>query len=126
MDCVGNGTYNECDVCHSVFSCPHDLQMHMQVHHKCGECGRYFRNAHDLMQHSQVHRPRTTPCPACGQMYRSAADAVLHFETGHCSACRGQDNARRAVYDFASARQRLRERSHADSLELKEEEGKLL
>jgi hypothetical protein len=53
--------------------------------------------------HLQVHRPRNVPCPICGEgRFRSGANAVQHVESGFCSGCRGADNARQQIYDFAS------------------------
>lgn len=52
--------------------------------------------------HMQVHRPRNVACPICGeQRFRSGANAVQHVESGYCTGCRGQDNARQQIYEYA-------------------------
>lgn len=52
--------------------------------------------------HMQVHRPRSVACPICGeQRFRSGANAVQHVESGYCTGCRGQDNARQQIYEYA-------------------------
>jgi hypothetical protein len=51
----------------------------------------------------QVHCPRNVPYPVCGEVrFRSGANAVQHVESGYCSGCRGHDNARQQIYNFAS------------------------
>ncbi|KAL3791868.1 hypothetical protein HJC23_010728 [Cyclotella cryptica] len=70
--------------------------------YQCGECGRIFNNQNELNMHMQTHRPRNVACPVCGERrFRSGANAVQHVESGYCSGCLGQDNARRQIYDFA-------------------------
>ena len=46
-------------------------------------------------------RERSVPCPGCGKMHYTMGDTAQHFESGRCSACPGQDNARRAAYAYA-------------------------
>ncbi len=79
----------------------HDNAVHPP--HQCDICNRSFQNENHLRMHMQVRQPRNTACVGCGKMYKSPADVVAHFETGYCSACKGQDNARRAVYRFFDA-----------------------
>lgn len=43
---------------------------------------------------ASIHTPR----------FRSGANAVQHVESGYCSGCLGQDNARRQIYDFARSK----------------------
>ncbi len=70
--------------------------------YQCGECYREFNCQNELNMHMQVHRPRNVACPICGeQRFRTGANAVQHVESGYCTGCRGQDNARRQIYDFA-------------------------
>lgn len=72
--------------------------------YQCGECFREFANQNELNQHMQVHRPRTVACPICHETrFRSGANAVQHVESGYCTGCLGQDNARQQIYQFASA-----------------------
>ena len=73
------------------------------VYYKCYECERVFDNQNELKMHTQVHRPRDVACPVCGdRRFRSGANAVQHVESGYCRGCRGANNARRQIYDFAS------------------------
>eukprot|EP00541_Cyclophora_tenuis_P001975 CAMPEP_0116557800 /NCGR_PEP_ID=MMETSP0397-20121206/9448_1 /TAXON_ID=216820 /ORGANISM="Cyclophora tenuis, Strain ECT3854" /LENGTH=114 /DNA_ID=CAMNT_0004083311 /DNA_START=124 /DNA_END=468 /DNA_ORIENTATION=+ len=52
--------------------------------------------------HMQTHRPRNVACPVCGdQRFKSGANAVQHVESGFCRGCRGQENARNQIYEFA-------------------------
>lgn len=45
---------------------------------------------------------RNVACPVCGVVrFKSGMGAVMHVESGSCSGCRGADNARRQIYDFA-------------------------
>lgn len=66
----------------------------------CTECGQSFRDQNSLEQHQHKHRERNFPCPGCGKRYRGMTDAAMHFESGSCEACRGQDNARRAAHQL--------------------------
>ena len=70
--------------------------------YKCHECCRTFHNQNEINMHMQVHRPRNVSCPVCGETrFRSGANAVQHVESGYCRGCRGKDNARQQIYDFA-------------------------
>jgi hypothetical protein len=42
-----------------------------------------------------------TPISFVSCSFRSGANAVQHVESGYCSGCRGQDNARQQIYDYA-------------------------
>lgn len=65
-------------------------------------CARSFPDAHTLASHEKSHLPKNTQCPLCGETrFRNLVGAVAHVEGGTCSACLGQDNARRQVYQFA-------------------------
>jgi len=69
----------------------------------CGTCYKCFGSQNELDMHQQVHRPRDVACPVCGVCrFRSGANAVQHVESGYCSGCRGKDNARNQIYQFAS------------------------
>ena len=75
---------------------------------QCQECNRCFENQNNLNMHMQVHRPRSVACPICGDTrFKSGANAVQHVESGYCSGCRGQDNAREQIYKFASKKQQM-------------------
>ena len=69
---------------------------------RCDECGKSFCNDNALRQHKRTHQPRAFACPGCNKMYRGLTDTALHFESGSCAACMGQDNARRAAYQLVS------------------------
>ena len=72
------------------------------INFQCGECYRQFNSQNELNMHMQVHRTRNVACPICGeQRFRSGANAVQHVESGYCTGCRGQDNARQQIYEFA-------------------------
>jgi len=76
---------------------------------QCGECSRTFNSQNELNMHQQVHRPRNVACPLCGDVrFRSGANAVQHVESGFCTGCRGQDNAREQIYKFANAQNSMR------------------
>jgi|LauGreDrversion2_2_1035103.scaffolds.fasta_scaffold32893_2 hypothetical protein len=49
--------------------------------------------------------PRTVGCPGCGKMYSSLGGTVMHFESGRCTSCPGEENARRAAYALARQRE---------------------
>lgn len=71
--------------------------------YQCNECYREFSSQNQLNMHMQVHRPRSISCPVCGDTrFRSGANAVQHVESGHCTGCRGQDNARQQIYQYAT------------------------
>ena len=76
----------------------------MQTHiSRCDYCGREFQSENSLAQHMKTHRPKNVSCPICGeQRIGSAANAVAHVESGYCSGCRGQDEARRQIYQYVS------------------------
>jgi len=75
----------------------------------CGTCGGNFNSQNELNMHMQVHRPRDVACPVCRETrFRSGANAVQHVESGYCTGCVGQDNARRAIYDYASQQGQMR------------------
>ena len=75
---------------------------------ECQICGRYFNNRNNLNMHMQVHRPRNVACPVCGDCrFATGANAVQHVESGYCTGCRGQDNARQQIYDFASGQRKM-------------------
>lgn len=70
---------------------------------QCHQCSRSFNTQNELNMHMQVHRPRSVSCPICGDTrFKSGANAVQHVESGYCSGCRGQNNARQQIYEFAS------------------------
>jgi len=65
----------------------------------CTTCNRGFHDANSLTQHEKTHLPKNFACPGCGiKKYRGLTNALLHFESGSCSACLGRDNASRVVY----------------------------
>lgn len=75
----------------------------------CNECDRTFKDKNALMMHMQVHRPRSVACPICGEeRFRSGANAVQHVESGFCRGCKGEDNARKQIYKFASRQAAMR------------------
>mmetsp|Transcript_28580 Transcript_28580/g.60956 ORF Transcript_28580/g.60956 Transcript_28580/m.60956 type:complete len:190 (-) Transcript_28580:293-862(-) len=68
----------------------------------CVVCNRDFNNQNELNMHMQVHRPRNISCPVCGDTrFRSPANAVQHVESGFCTGCKGTDNARNQIYQYA-------------------------
>jgi len=97
-------THPSCSICDRLFHGKQDLAEHMyDAHPTCPECHRGFRTAHDLFQHSKVHLPRTVSCPICGvKQFKNAANAVAHVESGYCSGCLGQDNARTQIFEYVS------------------------
>jgi DNA-directed RNA polymerase subunit RPC12/RpoP len=76
--------------------------------YQCSDCPRTFDNQNNLEMHKQVHRPRNVSCPICGeQRFKSGANAVQHVESGYCNGCRGVDNARNQIYQFASSKPQM-------------------
>ena len=74
------------------------------VSFQCGECYRDFNTQNQLNMHMQTHRPRNVACPICkDQRFRSSANAVQHVESGYCTGCTGQDNARTQIYELAQS-----------------------
>uniref|UniRef100_A0A7S2R8F1 C2H2-type domain-containing protein n=1 Tax=Eucampia antarctica TaxID=49252 RepID=A0A7S2R8F1_9STRA len=95
-DCIDYGSSAYAGHCHAVTF-------------QCGTCSRTFNNQNELNMHQQVHRPQNVACPVCGDVrFRSGANAVQHVESGSCTGCRGQDNARQQIYKFATAQQSMR------------------
>ncbi len=79
------------------------------VGYVCATCQRVFTTENQLNMHQQVHRPRDVACPVCGdRRFRSGANAVQHVESGFCSGCRGSENARQQIYNFASQQTQMR------------------
>lgn len=77
--------------------------------YRCGQCSRQFSSQNELNMHMQTHRPRNVACPVCGDArFRSGANAVQHVESGYCRGCRGKDNARGQIYDFAQRQPAMR------------------
>ena len=74
-------------------------------HPECDECGRVFQDFNSYKIHQQnYHRPRDVPCPVCGEeRFKSGAGAAQHFESGGCSGCHGQEQARRMAYNFVKS-----------------------
>lgn len=70
----------------------------------CDECGKWLPDDNALKMHKRKHQERTFACPGCDKMYRGLTDTALHFESGSCTACKGQDNARRAAYQLVAQR----------------------
>jgi DNA-directed RNA polymerase subunit RPC12/RpoP len=76
--------------------------------YQCTTCNRVFNSQNELNMHQQVHRPRNVACPVCGdRRFRSGANAVQHVESGYCSGCPGQGNARQQIYNFASKQNKM-------------------
>ncbi|KAL7531321.1 hypothetical protein ACHAXR_003977 [Thalassiosira sp. AJA248-18] len=101
----GDG-YSRCKDCVSGYS---QQEYSAPITYQCGQCYRNFNSQNELNMHMQVHRPRTVSCPICGeQRFRTGANAVQHVESGHCSGCRGQDNARRQIYEYARRQQSMK------------------
>jgi len=95
-DCIDGGGSAYAGYCHAV-------------NFQCGICSRTFNNQNELNMHQQVHRLRNVACPVCGDVrFRSGANAVQHVESGSCTGCRGQGNARQQIYKFATAQQSMR------------------
>ena len=79
------------------------------VLYQCHQCSRTFGDSNQLKMHMQVHRAKTVSCPVCRETrFGSSANAVQHVESGHCSGCRGQDNARQQIYEFSSGKGAMR------------------
>lgn len=77
--------------------------------YQCQECNRNFNSQNELNMHMQTHRARTVACPICRDTrFKSNANAVQHVESGFCRGCKGQDNARQQIYEFASRQGALR------------------
>jgi DNA-directed RNA polymerase subunit RPC12/RpoP len=78
--------------------------------YECSDCSRTFDNQNNLDMHKQVHRPRNVSCPICGeQRFKSGANAVQHVESGYCNGCKGVDNARNQIYQFASSKRQMQQ-----------------
>jgi len=72
------------------------------VTYECHTCYRTFNSSNELEMHMQTHRAKTVSCPICGDTkFGSSANAVQHVESGYCRGCKGQDNARQQIYEFA-------------------------
>ncbi len=76
--------------------------------YECSVCYRTFDNQNNLDMHMQVHRPKQVACPVCGERrFKSGANAVQHVESGYCSGCRGAENARNQIYQYAQSKQQM-------------------
>ena len=78
--------------------------------YECSVCYRTFQGQNQLNMHMQVHRPRAVACPVCGDTrFRTGANAVQHVESGFCSGCRGVDNARAQIHQFAQGQRAMQQ-----------------
>jgi len=69
------------------------------------EANNHRHNNNNLVQHQNRHRPRNLTCPGCGeQRFNTASGVALHFERGHCTACRDQETAEAAVFGLINRR----------------------
>mmetsp|Transcript_30490 Transcript_30490/g.45403 ORF Transcript_30490/g.45403 Transcript_30490/m.45403 type:complete len:211 (-) Transcript_30490:363-995(-) len=76
--------------------------------YECHKCYKTFDSQNSLNMHMQVHRPRNVSCPICGDCrFRSGANAVQHVESGYCSGCKGRNNARNNIYQFARSQRAM-------------------
>jgi len=114
----GDEGFPACHVCGRVFNRgsswkdnEHARMQHMKTHDisaACPICNRVFskgrtraENVNSMEQHKMVHVERSVSCPVCGETrFRTSDGAVQHVESGACSGCRGQERARRNVYQF--------------------------
>uniref|UniRef100_A0A7S2YSA1 C2H2-type domain-containing protein n=1 Tax=Entomoneis paludosa TaxID=265537 RepID=A0A7S2YSA1_9STRA len=104
----GDG-YSRCKDCVSGFSNSGGYDSYSYDYFECSQCSRTFNNQNELNMHMQVHRPRNVSCPVCGETrFRSGANAVQHVESGYCTGCRGQDQAREQIYRFAAKQKSMR------------------
>lgn len=77
--------------------------------YQCHQCARSFNSSNQLNMHMQVHRQKNVSCPVCGDTrFGSSANAVQHVESGYCTGCTGQDNARQQIYEFSSGKGAMR------------------
>ena len=44
--------------------------------------------------------------------FKSPANAVQHVESGYCTGCRGRDNARQQIYDYAQRQRGMQRYMH--------------
>ena len=97
---------SRCKDCVSGYSQPAPQPQYYQTQtYQCGECYREFNSQNELNMHMQVHRTRNVACPVCGERrFKTGANAVQHVESGYCTGCRGTENARQQIYDYAQSR----------------------
>jgi len=116
----GDEGFPTCHVCDRVFNRgnswrdnEHAKMQHMKTHDVSATCPfptckRVFskgrtraENLNSMEQHKMVHIERKVSCPVCGETrFRTSDGAVQHVESGACSGCRGQERARKNVYQF--------------------------
>ena len=83
--------------------------VNVPVSYQCQQCSRLFSDSNQLEMHMQTHRERNVACPVCRETrFRSGANAIQHVESGYCTGCTGQDNARQQIYEFAARQGKLR------------------
>ena len=64
-----------------------------------------YQRVQQQQQQPPAKRSRDVSCPGCGRCYYTMGDTAQHFESGRCSACPGQENAREQMYKFARQRE---------------------
>jgi DNA-directed RNA polymerase subunit RPC12/RpoP len=99
----GDG-YSRCKGCVAG----HSYSYEQPVTYECHKCYRQFNSSNELNMHMQTHRAKTVSCPVCGDSrFKSGANAIQHVESGYCRGCRGADNARQQIYEFASRQNQM-------------------
>lgn len=99
-----------CDVCNQMFSTPHSLRNHIQVHREpefeCICCLKKFHKKGNLLDHMEHHETLSYPCQHCTRSFRNEAKLKHHLkrvhfkekETFRCELCLTITFTRRTTY----------------------------
>jgi DNA-directed RNA polymerase subunit RPC12/RpoP len=92
-----------CKDCVSGISHADHARSYQTISYQCHKCYSTFASSNELEMHMQTHREKNVSCPVCGDTrFGSSANAVQHVESGFCRGCKGKDNARQQIYEFAA------------------------
>ncbi|XP_071770537.2 uncharacterized protein LOC139923634 [Centroberyx gerrardi] len=74
-----NGTCLKCD---QTFSCPEELETHMEIHEKsylCTVCGKKFKVEYALKKHEQGHKEEQFYCTLCDKHFSKLSHYKRHI-----------------------------------------------
>ena len=109
QDCVsGRRATFDCNQCEGRFSSQNARNQYSndsrRVCYECAKCGRVF----DATCACTCTVRDRWPVPFVGTLAFARERTLQHVESGYCRSCRGSDNARKQIYEFAVKQQGMR------------------